>query len=353
VPCAGATAPFRASLLAENAFAHTARHIRFDPSRAGERMNFDPVSMDPLWLAQVACAALADIAFACVLGGMTINAWLSAEKAYAAVSPARLGWRGAQRAGAWGACAMLVANAVSLWLQAAAMSGAPLSEAGGAVWLVVTTTHAGAGWTLACAASFVLLLAAGSGERMGGGRLALGLAGALFAAAGKASIGHAADAGAFSLAEAVQTVHLLATGLWGGLVIAGAFAVLPPLGTSLARASLLRVASRMSTVAVFAVALVIATGVFNALRGLGGSVDVLESSVWGHVLIVKAGLVAAALLFGALNRWSALPRLKRTASTVDAHTVTGMMRVEALLMIGVFVAAAVLSHSIPGAALAG
>ena len=64
-------------------------------------------------------------------------------------------------------------------------------------------------------------------------------------------------------------------------------------------------------------------------------------------------LVATALLFGALNRWSALPRLQRTASTVDAHTFTGVMRVEALLMIGVFVAAAVLSHSVPGFAVGG
>jgi len=60
-----------------------------------------------------------------------------------------------------------------------------------------------------------------------------------------------------------------------------------------------------------------------------------------------------ALIFGALNRWSALPRLKRTAATVDAHTVTGVMRVEALVMMAVFVAAAVLSHSVPGFALAG
>ena len=55
------------------------------------------------------------------------------------------------------------------------------------------------------------------------------------------------------------------------------------------------------------------------------------------MLIVKAVLVATALIFGGLNRWSALPRLRRTASTVDAHTVTNVMRVEGLLMIGVFV----------------
>ncbi|SAL52166.1 CopD family protein [Caballeronia humi] len=308
---------------------------------------------DPIWFAQVAVAALADIAFACVLGAVLMNAWLSSEKAFAPVSPARFGWVRAWRVGIGGALLLALANLASLWLQAASMSGVPVAEAGSAVWIVLTATHAGMGWAIAFGGSVLLVCACASGASMGGGRLAFAALGAIVAAAGKASVGHAADAGAFSVAEIVQTVHLLATGVWGGIVIAGAFAVLPALGTSLARAFLIRLAGRMSKVAVVAVALVVATGVFNAVRGLGGAASVLQASIWGHVLIVKAVLVATALLFGALNRWSALPRLQRTASTVDAHTFTGVMRVEALLMIGVFVAAAVLSHSVPGFAVGG
>ena len=68
-------------------------------------------------------------------------------------------------------------------------------------------------------------------------------------------------------------------------------------------------------------------------------------------MIVKIVLIAAALAFGALNRWSGLPRLQRSASTMDAHTVINVIRIEAVTMAGVFVAAAVLSHSVPGAAL--
>jgi putative copper resistance protein D len=308
---------------------------------------------DPLWLAQVAFAALGDIAFASTLGAVLMNGWLSKEKAFATVSPARFGWARARRIGAGGALVLAFANLVLLWLQAASMSGVPVMQAGASVWTVLTATHAGTGWAIAFAGSVLLVLATASGAPMGAGRLAFAAFGALVAAAGKASVGHAADAGAFSVAEVVQTLHLLATGLWGGVVIAGAFAVLPALGTSLARAFLIRIAGKMSTMAVVAVVLVIATGVFNALRGLGGAASVLQESVWGHVLIVKAVLVATALIFGGLNRWSALPRLRRTASTVDAHTVTNVMRVEGLLMIGVFVAASVLSHSVPGFAFGG
>ncbi|SAK65015.1 copper resistance D domain-containing protein [Caballeronia temeraria] len=309
---------------------------------------------DSLWLAQTTLAALADLAFACALGALLLNAWLAREQAFATVSPARHGWRRAALSGLSAAIALVVCNFASLWLQAAAMSGAPIAQAGDALWLVATGTHAGIGWSVALAGSVLLLLATCGALSMSlsASRSGLALLAALIVAAGKSAVGHAADAGAFSLAEAVQTLHLLATAAWGGIVIAGAF-VSPALDTSLARAFLIRTVARMSRAASVAVAFVVLTGVFNAWRGIGGSPAVLTASTWGHALIVKLLLVAAALAFGALNRWSALPRLSRSASTMDAHTVINVMRVEALMIAGVFVAAAVLSHSVPGSALAG
>jgi copper resistance protein D len=311
------------------------------------------MSDDPLWFAQVAIAALADIAFACTLGAGLLSVWLSKENAAATMSPARMGWLRARRLSIGGALVLALADIVLVWLQAASMSGAPLFDAFAAIGTVITGTHAGMGWAIAFAGSVLLILATISANAKGSPRLGLFVAGAIVAAAGKASIGHAADAGAFSLAEGVQTVHLLATALWGGVVFAGAWRVLPALGTSLARAFLIRIAGKMSMVAVVAVSLVILTGIYNAWRGLGGSADALGTSAWGHALVVKGALVGTALLLGAMNRWSVLPRLQRTASTVDAHTFSGVMRVEALLIIGVFVAAAVLSHSVPGFASMG
>jgi len=172
-------------------------------------------------------------------------------------------------------------------------------------------------------------------------------------AAGKASLGHAADVGALSAAVGVQTVHLLATAVWGGVVLAGGLAVLPMLGSSVARGALIRIGQQMSRTSVIAVVFVLGTGVLNALRGLGGSLAPLDGSTWGRVLLLKLLLVALALVLGGLNRFSALPRLRRTASTEDAHTFRNILHLEALTMIGVFVAAAVLSFSVPGFAALG
>ena len=309
---------------------------------------------DPLWLAQTAFAALADLAFACTLGALLLAGWLSREQAFAPPSPvlpARQGCRRAARGGLIAAIVLVSCNFVSLWLQSAAMSGVPILQAGASLWLVATGTHVGIGWSVALAGSVLLLLAA-SGAPLSISRIVSTVLAALIVAAGKSAIGHAADAGAFSFAEGVQTLHLLATAAWGGIVIAGAF-VLPALDTSVARAALIRTVARMSRAASLAVVLVVLTGVFNAWRGAAGSLATLTASTWGHALIVKIALVAAALAFGALNRWLALPRLQRSASTMDAHTVINVMRMEAVMMAGVFVAAAVLSHSVPGSALAG
>jgi copper resistance protein D len=311
------------------------------------------MSADPLSIAQIVFAALGDIAFACVLGALMFIVWLRREHAFATVSPARRGWRRAVRGGIGASVVLALCNFCSLWLQSAAMSGSPIVDAGASLWLVALHTHAGVGWSVGLAGGVLILLSMTTARPLTTSRLALALLGALIAASGKAAIGHAADAGAFSLAEIVQTVHLLATGAWGGVVIAGALFVLPALDTSIARAALIRIVWRMSHAAMVAVALVLATGAFNAWRGIGGSVSVLTMSTWGHALLAKLALIAAALAFGALNRWRALPRLQRTASTMDAHTVINVMRIEALAIVGVFVAASVLSHSVPGMAMAG
>ncbi|MGV5512267.1 CopD family protein, partial [Burkholderia pseudomallei] len=182
------------------------------------------------------------------------------------------------------------------------------------------------------------------------------LAGALLAlatlvvAAGKASLGHAADSGAFSAAVGVQTVHVAATAVWGGLVIAGGMAVLPALGSSIARGAMIRIAQRLSGASIAALAFVIVTGALNTVRGTGGDFAALDGSTWGRVLLLKLALVALALVLAALNRFSALPRLRRTASTEDAHTFRNVLHLEALAMIGVFIAAAVLSSTAPIAA---
>jgi len=146
------------------------------------------MSDDPLWFAQVLVAALADIAFACSLGGAFLSVWLSKENAAAPVSPARLGWVRARQLSAGGAVVLAVADLVLVWLQAASMSGAPLFQAFDAVVTVVRGTHAGTGWAIAFGGSVLLILATALGNPKGGPRVGVFAVGALVAAAGKASV---------------------------------------------------------------------------------------------------------------------------------------------------------------------
>ncbi|WP_179403523.1 CopD family protein [Burkholderia guangdongensis] len=305
------------------------------------------MKIDSLWIGQVALAALMNAAFATAVGSALLKAWLGNDGARPVVAPSHPAWVRAQHSLVAAAAALVLADLGWLLYQAASMSGAGLDGAFGALPAVLGQTHVGAAWCVAFAGA-VLLFAVALMRPDGTVPYAVLWLAVVAIAAGKASIGHVADAGTFSAAAGVHTLHLLATAVWGGLVLAGGLAVLPALGSSVARGALIRIAQRVSRFSIVAVAFVAATGALNAVRGLGGSLAPLAASVWGHVLLLKLVLVAFAIVLGALNRLSALPRLRRTASTEDAHTFRNMLHLEALTMIGVFVAAAVLAVCVPG-----
>jgi putative copper resistance protein D len=302
--------------------------------------------VDGLWIGQVAMAALMNIAFAVAVGSALLGAWLAGDS-QAKIAPARPAWLRAQLAMQTGAIVLVLADLGWLLYQAASMAGVSLPSAFGVVPTMLTQTHVGYGWSVAFAGALVLLLTSFA-HHTGTLRNALLWLAVIAIAGGKASLGHAADAGIASTAIGLHTLHVLATSVWGGLVLAAGFAVLPALGASIARGVLIRTATQLSNVSLVAVVFVLLTGVFNAVRGAGGSFEAIEVSTWGHVLTLKLALVALALVLGGLNRFAALPRLRRTASTMDAHTFANVLYLEALAMLGVFVAAAVLSHSVPG-----
>jgi len=309
------------------------------------------MNLDGLWIGQVAMAALMNVAFGFAVGSALLGAWL-AKDGRPGTSPARPGLMRAQRSMLAATIVLVLADLGWLLYQAASMSGVALPAAFGIVPTVLTQTHVGYGWSVAFGGALALL---GTALSHGNGMLRntlLWLA-VLAIAAGKASLGHAADAGVVSAAIGMQTLHVLATSVWGGLAMASGLAVLPALGASTARGMLIRMATQVSNVSIVAVAFVLLSGVFNAVRGSGGSFEAIEASTWGHVLTLKFVLVALALVLGGLNRTSALPRLRRTASTMDAHTFVNVMYLEALVMIGVFVVAAALSHSVPAFAALG
>lgn len=297
-------------------------------------------------MGQVAMAALMNVAFAFAVGSALLGAWL-ANDAQAKIAPARPAWLRAQRSMQAAAIVLVLADLGWLLYQAAEMAGVSLPEAFGVVPTMLSQTHVGFGWSIAFVGALVLALVSFARQTNMLRNALLWLA-VIAIAGGKASLGHAADAGVASAAIGMQTLHVLTTSVWGGLVLAAGFSVLPALGTSIARGVMIRTATQLSNVSLVAVVFVLLSGVFNAARGTGGSFDAITGSTWGHVLTLKLVLVALALVMGGLNRFAALPRLRRTAATMDAHTFSNVLYLEALAMLGIFAAAAVLSHSVPG-----
>ncbi|TAM53406.1 MAG: copper resistance protein CopD [Paraburkholderia sp.] len=295
-----------------------------------------------LSIGQVALAALMNIALAFAIGSALLERWLSFEGQLA-----RVGWQRARSSLVAATFALVLSDLLWLVYQSASMSGVGLGMALGALPTVIGHTQVGHGWAIAFAGALLAWVCALAGRGGRSGR-AVFWGAIVVIAVGKASIGHAVDAGWFSIAVAVQALHVLATGVWGGIVLAGGLLVLPALDTSTTRGVLIRVAVQVSQWAATALAVVVVTGIFNAYRGLGGSLAPLSDSTWGHVLTLKAALVLFAVLLGGLNRTLALPRLRRTASTTDAHTFNNVLHLEALIMLGVFIVAAVLAHSPPG-----
>ncbi len=124
-------------------------------------------------------------------------------------------------------------------------------------------------------------------------------------ASGLSLSGHATEAHRPWLAELADWVHLTAAMLWvGGLV--QLVAVVWPAAPELRRATILRF-SRMATVLV---ALLLGAGTYLSVVRLPHLHD-LWTSGYGHVLLVKLSLVAAALLWGAVHQFVALPRIDR------------------------------------------
>jgi copper resistance protein D len=304
------------------------------------------MSLHGLWIGQVAMAALMNIAFAFAVGSALLGAWLAPD-AQANVAPARPAWLRARRSMLAASVVLVLADVGWLLYQAVAISGGTLQDAFGVVPAVLAQTHVGYAWSVAFCGGLVLLLTALAG-RASLVRDALLWFAVIAVAGGKAALGHTADAGPAAAVIGLHTVHVLVASVWGGLVIAAGLAVLPALGASTARGILIRTATQMTGMSLLAALLVLVTGALEAARGIGGSLEASAATTWGHVLTLKLSLVALALVLGGLNRYSALPRLRRTASTMDAHTFSNVLYLEALVVIGVFIASAVLAHATPG-----
>jgi copper resistance protein D len=298
--------------------------------------------MDPLVIAQIALAAVQDVLFATATGAFACG-FMGQRSGLFEPDLLRV-WRAVLTG-------VLVLTALAyLWLQAAVMSGSSLGEAAPAVSAVLTQSHFGLAWSVGFAGALLAALSC----------LPKGRSSVFFAAglvlwvAGKAAASHAADAGDFSWREAVHVVHLFATALWAGSVIAAAVLLRGcqsvASGTPERRTAF---CSALSHLATSALVIVLVTGFYNVVQDTAHAGAPLLSMPWGRLLAAKLTCVVVAIVLGGWNRQVVLPGLRRRAEQNDPGYFAAQRRfdtalaVEALVMLAVLSLAAVLGHTAP------
>jgi len=301
-----------------------------------------------LLYAQRAAVVVLNLAIAVLVGASAANLWLrSASSAWAAAVLARL--RTWMRACVPVAFAAYVAV---LWLEAASMAEAPLAGAWPAVVSVLGATHYGIAWLIGAAALAVLGLASIARPANAIRILALGVF--LFS---RSMVSHAGAAGDFTWAVGADWVHLVLVSVWVGEVIVAGLLVLgrEPGGASANRADCARYTAQLSHSATIALTGIVITGAIGAWRGLGALGNV-AGNPYGTTLLVKVALVLSAAALGGVNRFVVMPgllaglRTPHTASLGSRRRFAAVLKVEALVLLAVLVAAAFLSSTPPPAA---
>lgn len=298
----------------------------------------------PSWLL-VAATSLLDLGLAAVCGSLASLAWLrGARSAWADEGRRRA--RGALLASGVG---VAVAAMATLCAQAAAMAGVTLAEVGPELGPVLRATQIGHAWSMAAPCLLLVLVAGFAALRGGGIAIPAAALGALGVIACRAAASHAAIHGPLSIAVVVEAIHLALTSLWIGAVLAASLLFAARSIDSAARPDAAAWVQRLSTTATVALAGIVATGLFNAYRGLDSPSEIV-STPWGRLLALKLVLVAGAVALGGWNRMVVMPVLLPAMDLGPMRRLQRIVRIEALLLVAALIVAVLLSNTAPGAA---
>jgi copper transport protein len=178
----------------------------------------------------------------------------------------------------------------------------------------------------------------------------LALSGALVAAAAvlvlPGLVGHAGQTSPRGVAVLLDWLHLVSGSLWiGGLI--GLLVVWRSLPAARRVAGLVVCVPRFSNVAFVSVLLLLATGVGAAVLHLP-VLDALWLTTYGKLILIKAGILLAAMLLASVNLLRTKPGLSRAeVSEASARLLRRLVSGEVLLVSGAILAAAVLSSVAP------
>jgi copper transport protein len=179
--------------------------------------------------------------------------------------------------------------------------------------------------------------------------------------AGPALTGHATTQSPVAVLAPLDIVHVGATALWiGGIVAllaavpAGTRQVEPPVRSRV----LAGVLARFSPIAFWSVLALALTGGVQAAIHSGWSLAPLADTGFGRALLVKIGLFGVLVGLGATQRRRIIPALRAHAAGGEPPGGAGVLlrralRAEALLLAGVLAATAILVGSPPPRAIAG
>jgi copper resistance protein D len=299
--------------------------------------------MDDALVLQLGAVVVLNTAFAWLAGSWLARRWLSAAGAPRGRVEALLrpGDITAASLGALGTGAML-------WATAAVMGGLGLQEATDLIWPMLTLTSIGRAGYLALFAMILVLLARAwrSAAPWREWTVLAALCGFAFV---RASMGHAGEYGYWTLPFLAEVVHLAAMGAWTGLVAVSAWKAMSCDTGLLKSRRMLRYLDAMSSAALAAVVAVFATGLFNAWNRIGTVDNLFGNSVYSIALLIKFGLVVAALILGGYNKFTGLALARK--SEHGLARVRFVLKVESIVLFAVLVAAAVLTSQQPPASM--
>lgn len=254
----------------------------------------------------------------------------------------------------------LIAALALLWVQTAVVGDLPLGDAMRDLPDVVMQTHVGHAGVLGLATLLVLLtlfcLAWSRGRHVS---LPALVGTSLCVALLLASKSTASHAGAQDLIwpVVIDWLHLVAIGVWSGIVLVAATVVLrsPIPGDLLDRHACGRYVVALSKAATWALVGVVATGAVSSWRGLGNFSAGAMTSNYGVAWLIKMSLVMLAVVLGAFNRFIEMPTLLAELRSPQGdfdrplRRFRTVLRFEAVLLLAVLAVAAALSSSPPAA----
>lgn len=250
----------------------------------------------------------------------------------------------------------ILAYLAILWVEAASMAEVPLPEALPAVRSVLTGTHFGLAWLIGAVALLATAVVSATPlriqSRLPASVVRIVAIGVLLYSCSMAS--HAGAGGDFTWSVAVDWVHLVLISIWvGEVIVAGLISLRQlPANTAESRSDCAAYIEALSGSATVALVGIFVTGAISTWRVLEVPENLLGNP-YGTTLIIKVGLVLAAAALGGINRFVVMPSLLRalTQTSDAAREASGrfarILQVEAILLIAVLLAAAILTSTSP------